>query len=112
LLAIAERRDWHEKGVAIIVAASKMIVATRLTMPRKPDENETAFDPLQEILRRDAARDGIPQPPQSKPEKHPYRVKTGHKAGKIGGNRQAKKLSAKRRWQIAHSAAKRRWKKS
>jgi hypothetical protein len=81
-------------------------------MPRKRDENETAFGTFQEILRRDAARDGIPQPPQSKPEKLPYRVKAGHKARKIGGNRRAKKLSAKRRWQIAHSAAKRRWKKS
>jgi len=65
-------------------------VATRLTMPRKRDENETAFGTFQEILRRDAARDGIPQPPQSKPEKLPYQVKADHKAGKIGGNRQAK----------------------
>jgi hypothetical protein len=38
-------------------------------MPRKRDENETAFDTLQEVLRRDAIRDGIQLPPKPEPEK-------------------------------------------
>jgi len=42
-------------------------------MPKKRDENKAAFDTLQEILRRDAERDGIPQEPPAKPEKVPYR---------------------------------------
>ena len=78
-------------------------------MPKRRDENETAFDTLQEILRRDAERDGIPQPPKPKPEKVAYRVKAGRKGGKIGGKVRAKKLSAKKRREIAHKAAKSRW---
>ncbi len=78
-------------------------------MPRKRDESETAFDTLQEILRRDAERDGIPQPPKPKPEKLSYRVKAGRKGGKIGGKTRAKSLSAKKRKQIATKAAKARW---
>jgi hypothetical protein len=52
-------------------------------MARKRDENETAFDTLQEILRRDAERDGIPVSPKPKPEKMAVRVKAGRKGGKI-----------------------------
>jgi hypothetical protein len=58
-------------------------------MPKRKDENETAFDTLQEILRRDAERDGIPQPPKPEPEKVSYRVKAGRKGGKIGGKARA-----------------------
>ncbi len=43
-------------------------------MPRKRDENETAFDTLEELIRRDAERDGIPQPAKPKPEKMAVRV--------------------------------------
>jgi hypothetical protein len=35
-------------------------------MPRKRDENETAFDTIQKILRRDAKCDGTPQEPKPK----------------------------------------------
>jgi hypothetical protein len=56
-------------------------------MARKREENETAFDTLQEILRRDAERDGIPVSPKPKPEKMAVRVKAGRKGGKIGGKR-------------------------
>ncbi len=79
-------------------------------MPRKRDESETAFDTLQEILRRDAARDGIPQPAKPKPEKMAVRVKAGRKGGLKGGKARAKKLSAKKRAEIARVAAKTRWK--
>jgi len=81
-------------------------------MPKKRDENETAFDTLQEILRRDAERDGIPQEPKPKPEKISYRVKAGRKGGKIGGKARAKNLSTKRRHEIARKAAKSRWHKA
>jgi len=40
-------------------------------MPKRRDENETAFDGLQEILRRDARRDGIARDPITEPENSP-----------------------------------------
>ena len=80
-------------------------------MPRKRDENETAFDTLQEILRRDAERDGIIQSPRPKSEKMAARVKAGRKGGKVGGKARAKKLSKKQRSEIAQKAAKERWRK-
>jgi hypothetical protein len=40
-------------------------------MSKKKDENETTFDALQEILRRDALRDGIPQEPPLNQKKIP-----------------------------------------
>jgi hypothetical protein len=46
-------------------------------MPRKKDENETAFDVLQEVLRRDAERDGLKPEPKPEPEKMAVRVKAG-----------------------------------
>ena len=38
-------------------------------MPKRKDENEIAFTGLQDIIRRDLERDGIPQDPPPKPEK-------------------------------------------
>jgi hypothetical protein len=72
-------------------------------------KNETAFDALQEILRRDAERDGIPQKRTPKPEKLSYRVKAGRKGGLKGGKARAKKLSAKKKAKIAKQAARSRW---
>ena len=80
-------------------------------MPRKRDENETAFDTLQEILRRDATRDGIPQPPKPEPEKMAARVKAGRKGGKKGGKARARALTPKKRTSIAHKAARALWSK-
>lgn len=80
-------------------------------MPKSKDENEAAFDTLQEILRRDAERDGIPQKPAPKPEKVSYRVEAGRKGGIKGGKARAEKLSAKKRKTIAKKAAKTRWDK-
>ena len=81
-----------------------------LTMPKKKDENESAFSALQELIARDGERDGIPRPPSSPPEKLSYRVKAGRKGGKKGGDARAKKLSAKKRDQISKKAASARWK--
>jgi hypothetical protein len=81
-------------------------------MPKKRDENETAFDALEEVLRRDAERDGIPQLPKPKAEKISYRVKAGRKGGLKGGRARSKKLRAARRKAIAQKAAAARRQKS
>ena len=80
-------------------------------MPKKKDENESAFNTLQELISRDAERDGIPRTPDSPPEKLSYRVNAGRKGGKNGGKARAAKLSAKRKSEIAKKAAKARWSK-
>jgi hypothetical protein len=76
-------------------------------MPKRKDENETAFDALQEILRRDAERDGIPQEPIPKLVKVDYRVE----AGKKGGLSRARILCSKKRKNISRKAANARWSK-
>ena len=78
-------------------------------MPKKNDENESAFNALQELIARDAERDGIPRPPASPSEKLSYRVKAGRKGGKKGGKARAKSLSKKQRHVSAKKAAKSRW---
>jgi hypothetical protein len=80
-------------------------------MPKRKDENETAFDAIQEILRRDAARDGIPQKPLPESAKEPYRVEAGRKGGTKGGKVRAERLSKEKRTKIARKAAKARWSK-
>ena len=80
-------------------------------MPKQKDENETAFDALQEIIRRDKKRDGLPVDPPKEEEKNPVRVKAGRLGGLIGGPTRKKKLSKKKRSEIAHRAAKARWDK-
>jgi hypothetical protein len=76
-------------------------------MPKRKDENEIAFDALQQLIRRDAERDGIPQEDIPKPEKVLCRVEAGSKGGKA----RAEKLSARKRKKIAENAAAARWKK-
>ena len=82
-------------------------------MPKRRDENETAFDGLQEILRRDARRDGLTLP-ESAPEseKLPSAVRAGRLGGLKGGRARAASLTPRKRKQIAKKAAKARWKKS
>lgn len=80
-------------------------------MPRRRDENETAFDALSEVIRRDLQRDGITPPPKAKPEKMAARVKAGRKGGKASGKRRRETLTAKERKRIARKAAKARWSK-
>lgn len=78
-------------------------------MPRKRDENETAFDTLDELLRRDAKRDGIVLPEKPKPEKMAVRVEAGRKGGKIGGKVRAARLSSKKKTRIAKKGARALW---
>ena len=81
-------------------------------MPKKKDENETAFNTLQELIARDAERDGLPRSPTSPEEKLSYRVKAGRKGGKKGGKVRSGSLSKKRKSEIAKKAARARWKNS
>lgn len=81
-------------------------------MPKKKDENETAFHGLQEILRRDAERDGIILPPEPPEEKNPAKVEAGRKGGLKGGKARAASLTSKKRTNISRRAAKSRWAKS
>lgn len=82
-----------------------------VNMPKKKDENESAFSALQELISRDAQRDGMPKPLASPQEKVPYRVKAGRAGGKRGGPARAKKLSPKTKTSIAKEAARARWSK-
>jgi hypothetical protein len=81
-------------------------------MPKKKkDENEIAFEGLQELLRRDAKRDGLPVEPCSEPEKLTYRVKAGTKGGLKSAATREERLSPAKRKAIAAKAAKTRWSK-
>lgn len=78
-------------------------------MARRKDENQTAFSALDELLRRDAVRDGLSVPPIKPEEKDPKAVKAGKLGGLKGGKARAKSLSPKKRKEIAKKAAEVRW---
>jgi len=78
-------------------------------MPKRRDENQTAFDGLQELLRRDAQRDGLPVEPKPEPKKVESAVRAGRLGGLKGGKARAKALTPRKRKQIAKKAAKTRW---
>lgn len=81
-------------------------------MPKKKDENESAFNALQELIARDTERDGLPRQPNSATKKVQSAVKAGRLGGLKGGKARAKSLSQKKRKAIAKKAAKTRWKTS
>jgi len=74
-------------------------------MPRGKDENETAFSGFQELMRRDAQRDGIELEGLPAPEKMACRVEAGRKGGLVGGKARANKLTSEQRREIAIIAA-------
>jgi len=72
--------------------------------PSQPkDENEAAYQVLREVIEKH-------DPGGSPPEKNPAAVALGRLGGQKGGPARAKKLSAKRRAEIARKAAISRWK--
>ena len=79
----------------------------------KPDENEMAFDSLQELLRRDEARDkGEPidlpvEDDQSK--KNPAAVALGRLGGLKGGKARADALTDEERSAAARKAVQASW---
>jgi hypothetical protein len=58
---------------------------------------------------KSAADDPVGEPPQTEPEKNPHAVALGRLGGQKGGLARAKKLSKKRRREIAKRAAQARW---
>lgn len=80
---------------------------------KKRDVNEIAFSGLQELIRRDEARDkGEPielPADDDQPKKNPAAVALGRLGGLKGGKARAAKLSAKKRREIAKKAAQARW---
>ncbi len=78
-------------------------------MAKRKDENETAFNTLQEVVRRDSVRNGLKPETPPKEEKVSYRAQAGSKGGVKGGRVRAEKLSPKQRRKIAQKAAKIRW---
>ena len=67
----------------------------------KKDENQTAFSIVEQITKS----------AQQSPAKNPAAVALGRLGGLKGGNARAKKLSRKRRQEIAQKAAQQRWTK-
>ncbi len=65
------------------------------------DENQSAFDVLQELIKRTEGTDG----------KDPLAVLLGRRGGLKGGHARAAKMSAKARSESASKAAQARWKR-
>ena len=78
--------------------------------PRDPDPNVIAKGMIDRLPGRAEGQD-IPEPPDEPqdPEKDPAAVKLGRRGGLKGGKARAKKLSAKKRSEIARKAAQARW---
>ncbi len=71
---------------------------------KQRDIAEIAYQALQEVTQE--------QPTENiQPQKNPAAVALGHLGGLKGGPARAKKLSSKRRSEIALKAAKKRWSK-
>ena len=71
----------------------------------REDAAETAFRVLQEAIGERPRT----APPGERPEKNPEAVRRGRKGGLKGGSGRAKKLSARKRKNIASIAARKRW---
>ena len=77
---------------------------------RMEGENEAAFRVMREATAEpESVNDEALAPEPKKPEKNPAAVALGRLGGKKGGLARAKKLSAKRRSEIAKKAARVRW---
>lgn len=63
------------------------------------------------VLAKSIVEKATKEPSEEKPEKNPAAVALGRLGGLKGGKARAKKLSAKRRKEIAQKAAQIRWKK-
>jgi hypothetical protein len=78
-------------------------------MAKKKDENQIAFSSLEELLKRDAERDGLPISPILPEKKNAKAAAAGKLGGLKGGKARAEKLSSKKKREIAQKAAKARW---
>jgi hypothetical protein len=66
-------------------------------MPKRKGQNEIAFAGLQDIIRRDAERDAIPQQPIPPPQKVPSALKADRLGGLKGGKARAASLTPRKR---------------
>jgi hypothetical protein len=73
------------------------------------DLNVIAHDILQAITGQAAGTTSVKKEPVDPPTKNPAAVALGRLGGLKGGKARAKKLSAKKRTEIAQKAAKARW---
>lgn len=81
-------------------------------MPKKKDENEAAYATLQDLIHRDAKRDGLPVAPIPEPQKMKVRVEAGRKGGLKGGKARTESLTPQKRKAISKKAAVARWEKA
>lgn len=72
--------------------------------PPTRDENQTAFDAVQRVIE-------LTEGAEARTEKNPAAVALGRRGGLVGGKARAESLTAKRRKEIAHKAAAKRWSK-
>jgi hypothetical protein len=79
-------------------------MADKKSTKKKKDLNELAFSIVQQATEENLP--GIPPP-----DKNPHAVALGRLGGLKGGPARAKKLSKKKRGEIAKRAAKARWSK-
>lgn len=80
---------------------------TRSSKRKQTDPNVRAFLTVQR-----ATGQLPPMPPPTEPAKNPHAVALGKLGGAKGGKARAAKLSARKRKEIARSAAKARWGKT
>src|SRR5258708_7934404 len=82
----------------------------RSSKPRMPDPSELAFAIVQRVTgEAPVSTPAIPATEDVASSKNPHAVALGKLGGAKGGKARAKKLSAKRRIEIAANAARTRW---
>lgn len=81
-------------------------------MPKRSRKQNEDVNVLAKHITEEATKEPTKKKPsEEKPEKNPAAVALGRLGGLKGGKARAKKLSAKRRKEIAQKAGKARWKK-
>lgn len=84
-----------------------LMVEKKTKDKKKRDFNELAFDIVQQVTDEDRSKD----PSEESSGKNPHAVALGRLGGLKGGPARAKKLSKKKRSDIAQKAATARWRK-
>ena len=78
-------------------------------MPKRSSKGKKDVNEFAKSIVDQVADDVEPVEEPAEPEKNPAAVELGRLGGKKGGPARAKKLSAKRRSEIAKKAAQKRW---
>ena len=80
-------------------------------MPKRSSKGKRDVNEIAKSIVDQVADDVAPVEEPAKPEKNPAAVALGRLGGKKGGPARAKKLSKKKRSEIARKAAEARWQK-